>query len=298
MSSVFRKLAVMGAGAALLLGATAGLSAASSSNKTYTLAVSPGTLPYSPSTETAQFTATFKDTTPSASINSLTLTAPTGYTVTTAPSLTASSGNLGNNYSVSVSSTLPSTITVTNLYPVGYNQTLTLAFTATVDTSSLTCSNNVGTWSSNAWTGSNQSGAQFAPASATTTVGAALAGSTSYPNIVTGVTVTNNATTCALVGISRSGNSVTVLKPAGSTVNVTVDVLWNAEPAVYPLPATQVDTPSPTHDIQWCGGTSSSPTMPTGEVSCLISESSQIAGSNTVQVHDVIALDGDWTALR
>jgi hypothetical protein len=62
---------------------------------------------------------------------------------------------------------------------------------------------------------------------------------------------------------------------------------------------TQVDTPPPTHDILWCGGTPSAPALPNStEVSCLISETSQIYGPDAngaqqVQVKDHILLLGD-----
>jgi hypothetical protein len=297
--SVLRRIIVVVAGAALLVGLTASPLEAGGAGKIYSVTVSPATLPYSPgSVGPVQFTVVFTNQTPGNSqFNSLALGAPAGFTISGPVTAKASSGNLGN---ASIASTA-SGIQVTNLYPVGYGQTLTVTFYATVDTSNLSCATAAGLWSSQAFTGSNLSGTPFtltgnAP---TTAIGTPLASGASVT--VNGVTVTNNGAACVPVTITRNGNSVNVQKPTSAADLLTVDILWNPEPAASPLPWTQVsDTFNPTlHNIEWCGGTVGHPQLPgDGEVSCLVSESSQIAGSNTVQVHDVINLVGDWGAQR
>ena len=305
MLSRFRKLVVIGAGLALLGGLAAGpLAAASSTKKTYGVTVTPATLAYGAPSITSAFTATFTNTTPggTSSINSLSLTAPTGYTIdsTPAPSFTTTTGSSAGNLTSS-----PTTVTVTNLYPVTYGQSVTLSFSATVDTTSLTCSTAVGTWATQVWTGANTSGTLFALSSAvpTTTIGTDLQPGASIT--ASGVTVTNVGTTCVPVTVSRNGNTVTILKPTIEGVALSVDILWDPEPAVLPLPVDQVEasgsaTPGP---VQWCGGTPSQPTVPAGQVSCLVSESSQIygpdaSGNQQVRVHDVVYLLGDYSIVR
>ena len=310
MSSVFRRFLVVGAGAALLVGLSAGpLEAAS---KTDIVSVNPITLTYTgTSPQLATFGFTFKNTTPSATINSVTVALPQptqGYTITgvtgvTESSATGSSLNAGN-YSASFTRYM---VTVTNLSPVGNNESVTVSFTASIDTSNLNCQNNALQWVPTAYTGANTSGNVFnATNTAKTTIVSTLA--------ATGVTVTNNDTSnCALINVSRSGNSVTVIKPTGSTVYLTLDILWNPEPAVTPLQPTKTDTPPTEHPVKWCDGTASyDPTgklitsgllLPGIEVSCLVSETSQIVGPDAngnqqVQVHDLVLLKGDYGIVR
>lgn len=301
---------VIGAGLALLVGLTAGpLAAASSTKKTYSATVDPATLPYSAPSITHEFKVTYTNTTPggTSTINSVVLTAPTGYVINTTPAPTFTTSPASTAGALTTTST---SITLTNLNPLTYTQSVTLDFWATVDTTSLTCSTAAGAWATQAWTGSNTSGTLFSLSSPkpTTTIGTAVAagGQTSYVDANGNtVTVTNVGTTCTPLTISRSGNSTTIAKPTTAGVALMADIVWDPEPAVQPLPVTQVDTPSPTHDIQWCDGTSSAPGLPAGtsEVSCLVSESSQIAGPDAsgnqqVQVHDVVYLLGDWGAAR
>jgi hypothetical protein len=298
---MLRRVIVVGAGVALLVGLTAGPLEAGGTGKIYSVTMSPAAVPYTTgSVGPLKFTVVFANQTPGNSqFNSLALSAPANYTISGPFSTQASSGNVGN-VSIAHSAT---GIQVTNLYPVGYGQTFTLTFYATIDTSNLTCSTAVGTWGTQAWTGSNLSGTPFALTSIapTTTVGTLLAAGGSIT--VNGVTVTNNSTQCEPISISQSGvgNTVNIFKPTVTGLANKVDILWNPEPAPLPgkpVPLTQVDTPAPTHAIQWCGGTAAAPSMPSGEVSCLISETTQIAGSNNIQVHDVIQLVGDWGANR
>jgi hypothetical protein len=318
MSSMFRKLLFISAGAVLLAGLTAGTLSAASSGKSYKVTVDPATLPYHTPTTSGTLNFTYLNNNPGTStINSLALGFPTSDYTVSSLTLTGGAGSYspGKNYSAVVATAgsigCPTTsspcIQVTNLAPMGYGQSVVLSFTATVATSSLTCADANGTWTPAAWTGSNLSGTSFADSVAypTTTIGsgtilAANGGSTT----VDGVTVTNNSSCNVPVTISRSGNSITVLKPSISGVALTVDVWWYGVAATNPLPPTRVDTPASTqytdgtHDIKWCGGTPSALVMPTGEVSCLVTENSQIAGSNTVNVKDTIYLLGDWGAAK
>jgi hypothetical protein len=325
MSSVFRKLLVISAGAVLLAGLTAGtLSAASTKSKTYQVTVSTNPAPLPDTGGPATFAFTYLNNNPGTStINSLTLTAPTtAYAITTTPTIVGVDGNYspGKNYSIAVfpagsvgveCAQTSSCIQVTNLAPMGYGQSLMLSFDGTVDASNFTCADVNGMWTPTAWTGSNLSGTTFVDSLAfpTTPIGTgtlldANGGSTS----VDGVTVTNNSSCAVPVNISRNGNSIQVLKPSISGVALTVDVQWYGvapDATTHQLPPTRVDTPASlatysdgTHNIQWCGGTPSALVMPTGEVSCLVTETSQIAGSNTVNVDDTIYLLGDWGAAK
>lgn len=307
MFSRYRKFIVIGVGATLLAALTAGPLSAASSNKTFTAAVNPSTMSYS-STGTAQssFTITYTNTTPSASINSVTLTAPTGWTIdspATGVTVTEGGGSAGN-YNVSIAN---QTITVTNLSPVGYLGTVSVTFLATANWSStLTCSTNSATWTITAWTGSNLGGNQFTLTNGpiTTSIGSDLAVGASVT--VSGATLTNVGTVCVPVTISRNGNSVTVLKPTVSGEAFKLDILWDPEPAALPLPVDQVtSTAGSSNPIQWCNGTTSSLSVPTSQVSCLVSESAQVYGPDTstppvqqVQVHDVVFLLGDYSIVR
>lgn len=298
MSSVFRRVLVIGAGAALLVGLTAGtLSAASSTKKTYSVDVSTVQIVNSSATSfTAELHATYTNTTPGgiSSFNSILLTVPTGYQidVTKPATFTTTTGS-----SAGTPSTSATTITVTNLYPVSYNRSVTLDFWATIPIAA-TCS--TATWTTQAFTGSNLSGTLFTPTFSTNVNTSLYGGSTTGVN---GVSVTNTSadtTACVPVTVTKGGNAVQILKP-NSGVPLTVTIDWTFDPPVSPLPWTKVsDTYNPNlHNIEWCGGTQSAPALPgDGEVSCLVSENSQIAGSNTVNVEDVIYLLGDWGAAK
>jgi hypothetical protein len=320
----FRKLVVIGAGLALLVGLTTGSLAAASGNKTYTVSIDPAVLSYTGTSSTsASLTVTYTNLTPSATINSVTLTPPSGYTITGVGTITESSGPAGN-YNVSPTA-FPTTgmIQVTNLNPVGYQVNLNIPLTVTVDTSKIDCSNNVATWPTAAYTGANLGGNTFGlvfpgkTPTNTTTIGSSLAAGATV-TVVSGVTVTNNATSCAFVGISRNGNSVSVLKPAGTTLNLALKIVWDPEKAILPLPVDQVtNTGGGTNDIQWCGGTPSFDssgnltttaglTSPASDqLSCLVKETSQVygpdptvTGQQDVQVTDVVYLFGDYSIYR
>ena len=69
---------------------------------------------------------------------------------------------------------------------------------------------------------------------------------------------------------------------AGGVATFEVHIFaWDPEPVANPVPPTLVDPPFPSHAGVWCDGTASSPTMPstpTGEVWCLISQSTSTFG--------------------
>ncbi len=313
MSAVTRRWLLVLLGAALLMSLTAGpLSAAKATKKTYSVTVDPATVPLDPNGVDQTFTLRYTNTTPGgvASFNSLSLTAPAGFTITLASVVvTTSSGDTG--FSVVPSAAAPN-ITVTNLYPVSYGEWVQIAFTAQVVMSGTTCSSAVGTWLTQAWTGSNTSGSLFELSGTppTTTVGTAVAPGASI--IVNGVTLTNIGTTCAPVTLSREGNEVHVYKPNDPSLAFTVDI--DAWDPTAPTTWTQVDTPGGFHPIKWCLGTwtpadptnMTSITMPaydttTSEVSCLLGQETTVAGVDPsgnplVRVREWIYLTDDWGA--
>lgn len=320
MSVAFRRLLAGLIGASLVIGLTAlPLSAAKPVKKTYAVTVNPATVPFNPAGATQTFTLRYTNTTPGgiASFNSLTLTAPIGFDIDFGTAgVTTSSANT----SFTVTTGLPSAdIEVTGLYPVSYNEWVELTFEATVAITATTCAGAFGTWVTQAWTGSNTSGNLFELSGSvpTTTVGTHLDPGESIT--VNGVSLTNVGTACAPVTLSRNGDLVNVWKPSDPSLEFTVEVnAWDPEPATAPIPLvrwTEVDTPGGWHDIQWCSGTPGAPAMPGSEVSCLISQSSEIYGPDgngtttgtdwvagydgqLIQVTEVIYLTGDWGAKR
>lgn len=289
---------------ALMLAAAGPLDAGNSSTKTYTLGVSVG------QNGPNSFSATFTNTTTNASINSVTLDQPAGFqfssitstscsTTVGSTTIVSESVGLSNNCSVLLgtdpASLLPA-IVVTNLNPLNYQETVTISWTFVVIPPNPTCNTS---WTSNAWNGSNLSGTQFVSASATSGVAYNnLAGGGSTPTIssstVAGVTVKNNSSSSASFGVVCGAyNQVSVSKPAGSTasLNLTADIKWNPETATYPLPPTKINGTN----IVWCviDPNTGAPTVPSGQVGCLISEDSNLVPSGQVQVEDWILLKFD-----
>jgi hypothetical protein len=69
-------------------------------------------------------------------------------------------------------------------------------------------------------------------------------------------------------------NELELLSTGTVVATFQVDVnAWLPEPAVTPVPATQVSPPDPFHDVLWCEGTPAAPEMPSGESWCLVSQS-------------------------
>ncbi len=319
MSRAFRRMVVVAVAAALLVGLTAApLSAAKPTKKTYDVTVSPTSVPFVPTGAPAMFTLTYTNTTPGgiASFNSLALTAPAGFVIDyESVDVTTSSGNTSFTVATGLES---ADIEVTGLYPVSYDEWVELTFNATVAITATTCAGAVGTWLTSAWTGSNTGGNLFElqPPPPTTTVGTLLAPGSSIT--FDGVTLTNIGTACSPVTLDRNGNLVNVWKPEDPSLEFMVEInAWDPEPADAPVPLarwTEVDTPGGFHDIEWCDGTTGAPAMPGSEVSCLISQSSEIYGPDgdgtsspdwvpayegqLIQVTEVIYLTGDWGAKR
>jgi hypothetical protein len=53
---------------------------------------------------------------------------------------------------------------------------------------------------------------------------------------------------------------------------------WDPEPVANPVPSTLVDPPFPSHPADWCDGTAASPTVPSGEAWCLVTQSTSTYG--------------------
>ena len=53
---------------------------------------------------------------------------------------------------------------------------------------------------------------------------------------------------------------------------------WDPEPVANPVPSTLVDPPFPSHPADWCDGTAESPTVPSGEAWCLVTQSTSTYG--------------------
>lgn len=86
--------------------------------------------------------------------------------------------------------------------------------------------------------------------------------------------------------LTRGNNVVEFLKDLDlqPTAEFTIEVTaWDPEPAVNPVPPTQVEPPAPAHDVQWCEGTATpfAPVPPAGESWCLLSQSTTIVGPDS-----------------
>lgn len=73
----------------------------------------------------------------------------------------------------------------------------------------------------------------------------------------------------------------------GPTVSFDVKIFaWDPEPVANPVPPTFVDPPLPSHPGQWCNGTSTSPTMPSGENWCLVTQTTTTYGPDAETPND------------
>ena len=74
---------------------------------------------------------------------------------------------------------------------------------------------------------------------------------------------------------------------------VTVDS-WDDEEPTAPLTWTQVDTPSPDHDIQWCNGLpAAGPSiLPGSEVTCLLDHQATVQANGKLKVFETYYLFG------
>jgi VCBS repeat-containing protein len=98
------------------------------------------------------------------------------------------------------------------------------------------------------------------------------------------------------------GDQFDIQKPDSEHVRLRIDLdAWNPEPAVNPIPATQVSPPVPAEDGVWCNGDPTTFSMPTGETWCLIQQSALLAGNEggqQMQVNESWLLEGDATLCR
>jgi len=106
-------------------------------------------------------------------------------------------------------------------------------------------------------------------------------------------------TNCVLIPyiLTFDGNVLQFLKDPSidpdAQFTITVDA-WDDEPAILPLPVTQVDTPSPDHDIQWCLSNGFDPSvLPGTEVTCLVDQSAAVQANGKVKVSETYYLFGD-----
>ena len=131
------------------------------------------------------------------------------------------------------------------------------------------------------------------------------------------ITNTNSGTNCppTVYAASFGDNQFDLTKPNGEQITgLQVQVgAWDPEEAHNPVPPTQVSGPNPAdglHDGQWCNGTPAHPTMPGGEIWCLVSQSTMLAGTDTdgsitgtagtqlMQVTEIWLLEGDAALCR
>jgi hypothetical protein len=86
--------------------------------------------------------------------------------------------------------------------------------------------------------------------------------------------------------------SVDLQKVLGNQVNTnfTMTIVWDAEPAVNPLPATKIDYDgtggNPPATVGWCGGTTAAPTPVPGQAWCLTSQQATLVGGGKAQLKE------------
>ena len=87
-------------------------------------------------------------------------------------------------------------------------------------------------------------------------------------------------------------NSVLLQKDASSQpgANFLLDITWEPEDAVLPVPATTIDYdgdgPNPPQTVQWCRGTTANPTLPDGQKWCLAKQSTELVSDGQMQVSE------------
>lgn len=87
-------------------------------------------------------------------------------------------------------------------------------------------------------------------------------------------------------------NSVLLQKDASSQpgANFFLDIVWEPEDAVLPVPATTIDYdgegPNPPQTVQWCRGTSANPVLPAGQKWCLANQSAELVSDTQMQVSE------------
>ena len=87
-------------------------------------------------------------------------------------------------------------------------------------------------------------------------------------------------------------NSVLLQKDASSQpgANFFLDIVWEPEDAVLPVPATTIDYdgdgPNPPQTVQWCLGTSANPVLPADQKWCLANQSTELVSDTQMQVSE------------
>ena len=87
-------------------------------------------------------------------------------------------------------------------------------------------------------------------------------------------------------------NSVLLQKDASSQpgANFLLDITWEPEAAVLPVPATTIDYdgdgPNPPQTVQWCRGTTANPALPDGQKWCLAKQSTELVSDGQMQVSE------------
>jgi hypothetical protein len=77
-----------------------------------------------------------------------------------------------------------------------------------------------------------------------------------------------------------------------------VQIIWEPEAATYPVArTTQIDYHDGQgfHVVKWCNGTPSAPTLPAGELWCLVTQDNATAGNGLIQVTELYYGAGDPT---
>ena len=184
---------------------------AAAQQKVYSLNMAP---PSITSGAPAAMTATFKNETPNgnSTINSMSLTAPTGLTIT------AASIAIGNVAIVSGGKT----VNITNMYPVKPGDSVVLSLTVT---SVATCTPSSGNWSAVVYTGSNLSGQTFGLVANHSSLGTTIGSSgCSYTFTTTPAAVNAGASsglTATVTNTSASGTITSFVLTAPAGLNIT-----------------------------------------------------------------------------
>jgi hypothetical protein len=87
-------------------------------------------------------------------------------------------------------------------------------------------------------------------------------------------------------------DSVLLRKDASAQpgANFLLDIDWEPEAAVLPVPATTIDYdgdgPNPRQTVQWCRGTTAHPVLPEGQKWCLAKQSTELVSDGQMQVSE------------
>ena len=101
--------------------------------------------------------------------------------------------------------------------------------------------------------------------------------------------------------LTHNGTSVQFLYPTGGTLSSFTIKVFSFAPEPVPsgsIPMTKIDvdasgTLATPRAIKWCNTNASGPVLPTGEVTCLVSQSVKTLATNQIQVDETYYLVGD-----